>query len=253
MALTTPSMSPSITVREFDLTGVAPNVESSVSGIVGKYKWGPVNDPVLLANEQDLSETFGTPDETGAVDYFSASQFLRYSGNLYVNRQIAQGNVAVGDSAFNSTISGTPVQVMNEQHFDQQNINEMFLAKWPGEIGNSLSVKTFSRGSNISDAEHLQNWEDWDYRDRFDDAPGTSVWANNHAGPVTNDEIHIAVVDSDGSLTGTKDTVLETFAYVSVARGAKTADGGNNYIRTVLNEGSSYVWFGDWEDSSVIR
>ena len=251
MALTTPSMSPSITVREFDLTGVAPNVESSLSGIVGKFKWGPVNDPVLLANEQDLSETFGTPDELGAVDYFSASQFLRYSGNLYVCRQISQGNVAVGDSAFNSTMSGAALQVMNEKHFEQQDIDEMFLAKWPGEIGNSLSVKTFSRAAGTTDIQHEQNWNDWDYRDRFDDAPGTSVWADNLAGPVTNDEIHIVVVDSDGGLTGTKNTVLETFAYVSVAKGAKTADGGDNYVRSVLNEGSSYVWFGEWEDSSV--
>jgi len=251
MALTNPSLSPSITVREFDLTGIAPNVETSLSGIVGRFKWGPVNDPVLLENEEDLASTFGIPDEDFAVDYFSANQYLKYSGNLYVCRQIASGNVAVGDSAFNAAIDGAPVQVMNEVHFEQQNIDLMWLSKYPGELGNSLSVKTFSRAAGSTDEQHLQDWQDWTYRDRFDDLPGTSVWADNLAGPVTNDEIHVVVVDSDGGITGTKDTVLEQFAYVSVAKGAKTADGGDNNLKSVINQGSEYIWFGEFDDSDA--
>ena len=249
MALTTPSMSPSITVREFDLTGVAPNVETSLTGMVGRFKWGPVNDPVLLGNEDDLAQTFGTPDDDFAVDYFSATQFLKYSGNLYINRQISQGNVAVGDSAFNAAIDGASVQVMNEIHFEQQDIDLMWLAKWPGDMGNSLSVKTFSRAAGSSDSQHLQSWRNWDYADRFDDLPGTSVWADNLAGPVTNDEMHIVIIDSDGGLTGTKNTVLETFSYVSVAKGAKTADGGDNFTKSVINQGSEYIWFGEFDSA----
>ncbi|MEK9696695.1 MAG: hypothetical protein VW270_13110, partial [Candidatus Poseidoniales archaeon] len=203
MALTAPSLSPAIIVREFDLTGVAPNVDTSLSGIVGKFKWGPVNDPVLIENEDGLSSTFGIPDDDIAVDYFSANQYLKYSGNLWVCRQITQGNVAVGDSALNSTISGVELQAMNEKHFEQQDIDEMFLAKYPGELGNSLSVKTFARPAGVSDVQYDQLWEDWDYADRFDEAPGTSVWAENLAGPIENDEIHIVVVDSDGGITGT--------------------------------------------------
>ena len=250
MALTTPSMSPSITVREFDLTGIAPNVETSITGMVGKFAWGPVDSPVLLSNEDDLAQTFGLPDADGAVDYFSAAQYLKYSGNLYVCRQIPTGSGTIpGDSAFNATITGEETVVHNEIHFESQDIDLMFLAKYPGDMGNSISVKTFSRAAGSTPEEHLQQWEDWDYRDRFDDAPGTSVWAEKLAGPVTNDEIHIAIVDSDGGITGTKNTVLETFAFVSVARGAKTADGGNNSVKTVLNEGSEYVWFGEWDDT----
>ena len=251
MALTTPSMSPSITVREFDLTGVAPNVDTTLTGMVGKYKWGPVDTPILLGNEDELAKTFGIPDADVAVDYFSASQYLKYSGNLYVVRQTSIGaGTAVGDSAFNATIDGTtPLVVNNEIHFESQDIDEMFLAKYPGEMGNSLAVKVFSRAAGTSDLQHQQNWQDWDYADRFDAAPGTSVWAENLAGPVTNDEVHIAVIDSDGYLTGTKNTVVETFAYVSVAAGAKTADGGNNFVKSVMNQGSQYVWFGEWDNA----
>ena len=254
MALTTPSMSPAVIVREFDLTGVAPNVESSLSGMVGKFKWGPVNQPVLLSNEQDLADTFGTPDADGAVDFYSASQFLRYSGNLYVCRTTPSGVVALGDSATNATITGTKTQANNNIHFEQQNIDEMFLAKYPGDIGNSIAVKVFARSAGSTDEQHDSAFQSWTYSEFFDDAPGTSVWANNQAGPVTNDEVHIVVVDSDGAISGTKDTILETFAFVSVAKGAKTADGGNNYTKTVINEGSGYIWFGDWDtafDSAV--
>ena len=51
MALTTPSVSPAIVVREFDLTGVAPNVETSLTGFVGKFKWGPALVPTRVPNE----------------------------------------------------------------------------------------------------------------------------------------------------------------------------------------------------------
>ena len=249
MALTTPSLSPAVIVREFDLTGVAPNVESSLSGIVGQFKWGPVNDPVLLSNEQDLAETFGTPDADYAVDFYSASQFLRYSGNLYVCRTTSGGLVALGDSATNANISGSKIQANNAVHWEQQNINEMFVAKYPGEMGNSLAVKMFSRATGLTDVQYQQEWADWDYAENFDEAPGTSVWASEQAGPVTNDEVHIVVVDSDGGITGTKDTILETFAFLSVSKGAKTADGGDNYVKSRLDEGSTYLWFGDWDTS----
>ena len=43
MALTTPSASPAVSVREIDLTGVAPNVQTSTGAFVGDFKWGPIN------------------------------------------------------------------------------------------------------------------------------------------------------------------------------------------------------------------
>ena len=89
MALTTPSVSPAIVIKEIDLTGVAPNVETSLSGYVGQFKWGPVNVPTRVQDEGQLASIFGTPDNTTAVDYFSAAQYLRYSGNLIVNRQVS--------------------------------------------------------------------------------------------------------------------------------------------------------------------
>ena len=262
MALTSPSMSPAIVVREFDLTGVAPNVETSLSAFVGAFKWGPVDVPTRISNENRLVEKFGAPDAARSVDYFSCNQFLRYSGNLIINRQIPTG-AAIVDSALNAHSGAGNVLIKNEDHWEDQTLPGSFFAKYPGDVGNSLKVSYFAVGEtrdsaggplvadSAGSANHLNNFLNWTYQDNFDDLPGTSEWATNQPGAVKNDEIHVVVVDSDGLISGTKGTVLETFQYLSVAPSSKTNDGGDNYIKTVLNNGSNYVWFGDWDSNSA--
>ena len=61
MALFSPSESPAVVVREIDLTGGVPNVQSSTGAIAGQFKWGPVGERVTIANETELVETFGAP------------------------------------------------------------------------------------------------------------------------------------------------------------------------------------------------
>ena len=79
MALGTPSESPAVVVKEVDLTGGVPNVQSSTGAFVGNFRWGPVNERVAISDEAGLAETFGTPDnlEKRDIDFVSASQFLR--------------------------------------------------------------------------------------------------------------------------------------------------------------------------------
>ena len=40
MALFSPSQSPSVVVKEVDLTGVVPNVQTSTGAFVGNFNWG---------------------------------------------------------------------------------------------------------------------------------------------------------------------------------------------------------------------
>jgi phage tail sheath protein FI len=253
MALTAPSMSPAIVVREIDLTGVAPNVETSLAGFCGAFKWGPVDVPTRVQNEDVLATKFGTPDTAQAVDYFSCAQFLRYSGNLIVNRTIPTGVLPEGvDSALNANVEGlSGTLIKNEDHFESQTLTDSFYAKYPGELGNSLAVEIFciESGESAASSTTASYWESWTYADQFEDIPGTSQWALDAPGTNTNDEVHIAVIDSDGLISGTKGTVLETFPFVSVALGAKTADGGDNYIKNVLNNGSNYIWFASVDSS----
>ena len=250
MALTTPSVSPAIVVKEIDLTGVAPNVETSLSGFVGQFKWGPVNVPTRVQDEAQLASMFGTPDDATAVDYFSAAQYLRYSGNLIVNRQVSQGIAA--DSAYNATLRNQPTLISNEKVWENSVSTEMFTAKYPGEIGNSLAISIFAiaAGDSAGAAQTTTNFNAWQWQDKFDGVPGTSAWAEGFAAAVTNDEVHVAVIDKGGIISGTKNTVLEVFPYVSVAPGAKTIDGGDNNIRSVLNNSSNFVWMGAYSDAA---
>ena len=81
MALFTPSESPAVVVKEVDLTSGVPNVQSTTGAYVGNFRWGPVEQRVLISNEAELAETFASPDNLNGrdIDFISATQFLRYS------------------------------------------------------------------------------------------------------------------------------------------------------------------------------
>jgi phage tail sheath protein FI len=83
----------------------------------------------------------------------------------------------------------------------------------------------------------------WRHYDLFDKAPGTSPFATALGG--SNDELHIAVVDEDGAITGVKGDVLETFAAVSKASDAKTPQGSVNYYPDVIYNSSNYIYWMD--------
>ena len=63
--------------------------------------------------------------------------------------------------------------------------------------------------------------------------PGTSPYVADRGG--ANDEMHIVVYDSTGAITGSVNTLLEKFTYVSKANNAKTGSGAVNYYPTVLS------------------
>lgn len=72
--------------------------------------------------------------------------------------------------------------------------------------------------------------------------PGTSPFVTDRGG--ANDELHIAVFDGDGKITGQPNTLLEKFLYVSKASNARGLEGQNNYYKEVVNTQSEYIWWG---------
>ena len=239
MAAFSPSESPAITVKEVDLSGFVPNVQSTTGAFVGNFRWGPAKKATLVDTEATLAEKFGSPTTTGAVDFLSAAQFLRYSSAMFVVRELTS-------AAKNATSSSTVVtNVNNKDHWDE--IKSAFgadsgdtnvgawIGKWAGALGNSLKAE-------ISTAAGFAAWA---YKGEFDAAPGTSAYASARGG--SNDECHIVVVDEDGEISGTVGTVLERFAFVSMASDAKAADGTNNYAADVVNSASEYVWLAHWD------
>ena len=236
------SESPAITVREIDASGVVPAVSSSTGAFAGNFRWGPVEQATLVSNEADLAAKFGAPTETQTVDFHSAAYFLKYTNALQVVRVLGDAGEATGGyNAYSHTeaASGLQPRVKDTDAFDNaitgfDSDKHLFMARWPGELGNSLSVALCPM--DIGDSA----FGNWAYKNSFDAAPNTSLFAE--AEGATNDEVHVAVVDAGGKFSGTKGTVLETFPFVSLATNAKTADGSSNYIKDVINRTSGYIW-----------
>jgi len=242
------SESPAITVREIDASGVVPAVSSSTGGFAGNFRWGPVEQATLISNESQLAATFGAPSSANSVDFHSAAYFLKYTNALQVVRVLGDSD---GFNAYNhnEAAAGLNVRIKNEDDFNNaiagfDSDEHTFIAKWPGELGNSLRVSLCPQ----QDADSAFNG--WAYKDNFDAAPATSSFAEGAS--AVNDEIHVAVVDADGKFSGTSGTVLETFPFVSLASNAKTADGSTNYVRDVINRTSRYIWMAGFDsDYSV--
>ena len=96
-----------------------------------------------------------------------------------------------------------------------------------------------SSGANIS--------REWEFAQQFNGAPGTSTYTAGRSSAGTTDELHIVVIDEDGSISGVVGTVLEKFEAVSKAADAKDEFGATNYYVTVIENTSEYIY---WTDHS---
>ena len=92
----------------------------------------------------------------------------------------------------------------------------------------------------------------WRFADLFDAAPRQSEY-NRVNGRGTGDEVHIAVFDTTGLISGAdvnvagqrKNSVLETFSNLSLNPAAKGPQGDSIYYPTVLYNQSEYIYWGD--------
>jgi len=221
-------VSPGVDVNEIDLTNVIPAVSTSIGGIVGHFKWGPVEEVVSVGSEKELVANFGEPDDNTYKQWFQASAFLQYGNALNVYRTAASG-------AKNANNAGaSTINVKNTNHYLNQEASlgadspetTFFVARYPGALGNSLQVCVVT----------ANNW--------------TSVIdpvAKSAVDQPTGNDFHIVVIDEDGEITGTADTVLETYLDLSSTDGSKRlasegGDGSSNYYKNVLEASSAWIW-----------
>ena len=227
-------LSPGVNVSEVDLTTAIPSVSTTVGAFAGDFQWGPANEIVTISNEVQLVERFGKPDSNTFTSFFTASNFLQYSNDLRVVRSIGSG-------AFNATTTGTGVLIENTSDYEDNHSSgsgsNVFGAKYPGLLGNSLKVSICDSNTTL-----LATWA---YADEFDSNPSTSEYLirNNSNAGLANDEMHIVVLDTTGRISGTANTILEKFSFVSKASDAKTDDGSSNYYKDVINNRSKYIWW----------
>jgi len=236
-------ISPGVNYSEVDLTTVVPSILTTAGAIAGGFTWGPVNKRVLVDSEITLNKIFGNPssNSTNSTTFFTAASFLAYGNNLQVVRATS-GNNATSNTS-------NPISVANEDIFQynylgNNNSNNYgpFMARYPGSLGNGLSISIVDNGSWSSS----WNVNGLGVASYFPGAPGTSAQANTANSSF--DEVHVVVVDSKGLVTGTKNTVLEVFPYLSKASNGTDPLGNSNYYKNYIFNNSNWIYAVDPPD-----
>ena len=138
--------SPGVIVREVDVTvGRVDPTSNSVAAIVAPFEKGPVENAVLVQNEQELLANFGRPRNvaTHYETWFTASSFLAYGGNLLVLR-------SDGSSLYNAnqSVTGAATSIKIKSYDDYVNkgyaetpiSSVVVAARTPGSWSNGLKV-----------------------------------------------------------------------------------------------------------------
>jgi len=136
--------SPGIVVREVDLTaGRVDPTSDAVGAIVAPFAQGPVNEPILVTNEQELLNTFGSPYSVDKhyESWMVASSFLAYGGSL----QVVRSDDSDLKNAFNGS-SGTAPKIKSYEDYVNLGYDENLLsgvtvaARSPGSWANGVKV-----------------------------------------------------------------------------------------------------------------
>lgn len=150
-------LSAGVNFSEIDLTTVTPAVATTVGAFAGVFRWGPVNKPALVTSENDLVNQFGKPTNVNPETFFTAANFLSYSNALYVTRaaNTASQFAAVGGENATANSASATLTVLNADDFatkeaDLASSDLAYVARFPGEIGNSLKVSVCESAEQYS-------------------------------------------------------------------------------------------------------
>ena len=221
----------------YSSTYLADGAYTGISGIEFAAKWAGAWGNGLKVSVCPSASAY----ETEAVTTVSDSAIALNDTTITV----ASGtNIGVGDIISFSSTAGTNDYVDGlEYEVTDVSSNDLTFKK---KVGTGGLGTICPNGANVR--------RRWQYYDFVSGAPGTSPDVAS-AGR-SNDELHLVVVDSDGSVNGTKGEVLEIYEKVSKAKDAKDAGGSNNFYAEVVFRKSSLVYWGDhnsngtnWGDS----
>ena len=185
-------VSPGVSTQEIDLTTVVPAVASTEAAIAGLFRWGPVEERVLVDSEATLVARFGKPTNYNAETFFTAANFLSYANKLYVSR----GADDTASFAATAYTGGAPTagadNVKNSDAFATASqtftAGVHFVARHLGEMGNSLKVSVCDSVDAYSSSVNLQGTAD---------TSGTATIVNG------SNQLVVTVVDSSDATVDT--------------------------------------------------
>ena len=134
--------SPGIKVREVDLTaGRIDPTSAAIGGIVAPFARGPVEDPIIIRNENELLNNFGGPSSVNKhYEYWmTASSFLAYGSQMRVVRSDSTLLKNASDSGVDLKIKST--DDYNFKGYDESTITgTTVVARNPGSWANGIKV-----------------------------------------------------------------------------------------------------------------
>ena len=171
------------------------------------------------------------------------------SGNL-----VADASAAIGDTTI-TVDDGSLMQVGDILEFGDASAFTAapsgFFYKITAISTHVLTIARFNASTGATETGGLRHAvvdnavirRHWEYYFNFSSPPTTTDDVLAAGGSL--DEMHIAVIDEDGGITGTVGEILETFPSVSQAHDAKTASGSSNYYPNVLYAQSKFIYWID--------
>ena len=254
-------ISPGVQVNEIDLTNVIPALATSTGGYAGHFTWGPVGQLVTVSSEKDLITNFGPPDASTAKSFLTAASFLKYGNNLKVSRALHDetnnndadvnaygeyGSTTTSNEDYDAPIATTAVLIRNLDEWESlatTPTTQVITARYPGALGNGIRV-IIARPTEA-------DWDDSStLKSNFTSIPGSTLFAQTYAAnkgvleyqDAILDEIHVLVIDSKGTISGTPGSVLERYEGLSLFSDGKTETGATNYYKNVINRSSNYIY-----------
>tara|TARA_A100001201_G_scaffold32681_1_gene35197 strand:+ start:1366 stop:4032 length:2667 start_codon:yes stop_codon:yes gene_type:complete len=134
--------SPGIKVREVDLTaGRVDPTSDAIGGLVAPFARGPVEDPILIRNENALLNTFSGPSPVDKhyESWMVASSFLAYGSQLRVLRSDSTNLKNANDQGVSLKVKST--DDYNFKGYDESPITgTTVVARNPGSWANGVKV-----------------------------------------------------------------------------------------------------------------
>ena len=224
---------------------------------------------LLVKNRQDYEDNYSTGQ--GAVGTFAARSAGAWGNSLLVatcpsanafeatttTSQQADGSASAGDTTitvdsdattylnvgdiieFSSTASGTDFDTGEKYRVTNLTSTDVTIVQHPRGAGGLITAV-------VDNARIRRKWR---YADQVDGAPGTSAFVSDRSG--SGDEIHVVVIDEDGTISGVPGTVLESYSKLSKASDAKSPQGEVNYYPTVIQNKSNYIFWMDHNTSGT--
>lgn len=198
------SVSPSVTIREVDATATIPAIATPPAAIAGVFRWGPVNERILVTSENELVSRFGKPTDNNYETFFTAADFLSYSNALYVTR-----------------VTSTSADIAEGTYFN---------AKYPGALGNSIEVAYVTSSAAFSTSAILDP-------DLIENAGNDDIITigTNTLTIITTENITTTVANNDILRVGNDDIgyqnlLIDTITVTSVTDTANTANTADDIV-----------------------